>query len=414
MNNFRRRDTFKLGFGLGAALAGPWVLAQNNSPIRIGLNLPLSGPISNIGQDLLAGAELAASQINRAGGLLGRQVELIARDDKASPTQAVANVREFTGSGINLIVGNVPTTTVLAVLPALEQGNAVQVTLTSVSMSLSHEKFSRHLFRAATNDYMQMRAYAALAVELYPNVTRWTCMNVDLETSLQTWDMFKKAATVAYEGINKQVSFAEPIISKFGASDFKNQVAAAMRSDAEGILQLVFGQGAVTLFQQGKALGLQDKFKVTLDRGNDPTFAKALGPLLPRQCWMVSAWHPEAYRNVPSSAAFEKEAAARLKGGAPGGFHFLGHLGVSTIAAGVRGARTTDTAAVIQALETTPVESAVGPLRFRGEDHQILNDVNFIQVEGVETGERYRVVRNKRYPAADYVQPANPGKPFVW
>jgi len=414
MTNFRRRDALKYGVGIGASIASPLVFSQSTSPIRIGVSLDQSGPMSNIGQELLIGAQLAASQINRDGGLLGRKVELVVRDDKANATQAVANVREFTGNGINLIMGNTTSPSVLAAIPALEEANAVQVTPIVISMALTHERFSRHVFRTGANDFMQMRAAAALAAELYPNVTRWTCLNVDMEALHQSWELFKKAATLSYKGINKQVTFADPILSKFGANDFKNQVAAAMRSDADGVLQLVFGQGAVTMFQQGKALGLQDKFKVTLDRGNDTTFAKALGTLLPREYWMTSGWQPEAYRDRPSSVAFEKEAAAaRVGGGAPGGFTFTGHLAISALASGVRGAKSTDTAAVIQAMETLPVESAIGPLRFRKEDHQMLSEVSFAQVTGQDSPEKYKVVRSKRYPTVDLVEPASPGKPLV-
>lgn len=413
MTYFRRRTALKYGVGIGASIASPLAYSQGPAPIRIGVSLPLGGPMSNLGNDMVMGAEIAASQINRAGGLLGRKVELVIRDDKSSSTQAVANVREFTGNGINLIVGNTTSASALAVIPALEEANAVQVTPNVISMAVTHEKFSRHLFRTNTNDFMQMGAYARLAAELYPNVTRWTNLNVELESTLQSWELFKKAATLSYKAINKQVTFGDPIVSKFGATDYKNQVAAAMRSDADGVLQLVFGQGAVTMFQQGSALGLQNKFKVVLDRGNDPTFAKALGTLLPREYWMITGWHPDIYRDRPQSVAFEKEAAARLNGGAPGGFIFLGHLGMTALLAGVRSAKSTDTAAVIQALESTPIESAIGSLRFRKEDHQLPLDVNFMQVVGADTPERYKTIRSRRYPGADVIEPASPGKPFV-
>lgn len=413
MTSIRRRDALKYAAGISASIASPLGLAQGTSPIRIGVSLPLGGPMSNIGQDLLLGNELAVSQINRDGGLLGRKVELVIRDDKASSTQAVANVREFTGNGINLISGNATSPSVLAVIPALEEANAVQVTPIVISMAITHEKFSRHLFRANANDFMQMGAYARLAADLYPNVTRWTCLNVDVEASHQSWELFKKLATRSYNAINKQVTFDEAILSKFGATDFKNQVAAAMRSDADGVLSLVYGQGAVTMFQQGAALGLQKKFKATLDRGNDPTFARALAAFLPQEYWMSAGWHPEIYRNRPQSVAFEKEATARLGGRAPSGFNFLGHLSMTALTSAVRSAKSTDTAAVIQAMETMPVASAIGPLRFRKEDHQILGDMNFLQVAGADTPDRYKITKFKNYTGAELIEPASPGRPFV-
>src|SRR6185369_9529416 len=72
--------------GAGALALGNWTSAFGQSnPIRIGVILPLSGPASLLGNDFRTGAEIAAAQLNRAGGVLGRQVELVFRDDRANP-----------------------------------------------------------------------------------------------------------------------------------------------------------------------------------------------------------------------------------------------------------------------------------------------------------------------------------------
>ena len=219
-----RRDTLKFWVSIGLAPLPMPLFAQGAGPLRIGVNLPLSGPISNIGQDILLGMETAVEQVNKEGGLGQRKIELVVRDDKGSPTQAVANVRELTGSGVNLIAGGLATNTLLAVVPALEEANAVQISTGGQALALTHEKFSRNMFRGLNNDITVFRAYAKLAAEFYPDVTSWTTLTYDLEATLTAWDYFKTAATEAYGRFGKKVTFTAPIVANLGASDEKNQL----------------------------------------------------------------------------------------------------------------------------------------------------------------------------------------------
>ena len=73
------------GIAAGAALAGSGTaFAQgSNAPIRLGCVAPLSGAQEILGAPMRLGAEIAAKQINKTGGVLGRQIEIVARDDKA-------------------------------------------------------------------------------------------------------------------------------------------------------------------------------------------------------------------------------------------------------------------------------------------------------------------------------------------
>ena len=87
--------------------------------------------MSFLGNDFLAGVKLAAFQFNKAGGLLGRQVEIVARDDKFSGAGAVAVAREFAGMGINLQMGGAFTPQTLAVMPILDEIKSVFVCIAS-------------------------------------------------------------------------------------------------------------------------------------------------------------------------------------------------------------------------------------------------------------------------------------------
>lgn len=86
---------------LGAALAATPASAQS---IRIGFHAPLTGFAASDGKTSLQGAQLAVEQVNEAGGIDGRPLELVVEDDQARPDQAVPLANKFIGSGMKLVV----------------------------------------------------------------------------------------------------------------------------------------------------------------------------------------------------------------------------------------------------------------------------------------------------------------------
>src|SRR4051812_42289777 len=85
---------------LGAAGARP--LRAQGAPVKIGAMLPMSGIGAEAGTAWLNGIKAAQLQWNANGGLLGRQIEIVVRDDKFTSAGAVNAVRELAGEGVNL------------------------------------------------------------------------------------------------------------------------------------------------------------------------------------------------------------------------------------------------------------------------------------------------------------------------
>src|ERR1051326_4560692 len=108
-----RRLTKKLAFSLGVALlisslavaAQAMAGATRHKVWRIGLEGPLTGTQSDVGIGMLEGAQLAAEEINAAGGALGRQVEIIPIDDAADPAVGVAAAKAAIQAGLDGVVG---------------------------------------------------------------------------------------------------------------------------------------------------------------------------------------------------------------------------------------------------------------------------------------------------------------------
>jgi branched-chain amino acid transport system substrate-binding protein len=79
--------------------------AQGPGPLLIGLEAPLSGDQRANGLDMWRGAKLAAEQINREGGILGRRVKLLRADDQVDPALALPVARSLQRLGADLVIG---------------------------------------------------------------------------------------------------------------------------------------------------------------------------------------------------------------------------------------------------------------------------------------------------------------------
>ncbi|MDE3112980.1 MAG: ABC transporter substrate-binding protein [Chloroflexota bacterium] len=133
------------------------------TPIRIGALTSLSGPFAPWGVKIKAGMEYAASELNAAGGVNGRKIEIVSRDDKNNPSEAVTDYKDLVESQNVVAVGGIVSSDVgLAVARAAEQSKVPLFT----SLSGANEiltKASRYTFRtcllAASMDMAPIAAF---------------------------------------------------------------------------------------------------------------------------------------------------------------------------------------------------------------------------------------------------------------
>src|SRR5437588_11770835 len=91
----RRQALKSAGAAVAAAGIASPAIAQKD-PILIGYLPALTGPSSSTGVGINRGVQMAVQEINAAGGISGRQIELISRDTQSDPTKAVNGAAELT------------------------------------------------------------------------------------------------------------------------------------------------------------------------------------------------------------------------------------------------------------------------------------------------------------------------------
>ncbi|HWK64568.1 MAG TPA: ABC transporter substrate-binding protein [Rhizobiaceae bacterium] len=417
MSSISRRTFVGAGAAaIGAAATGfttrAW--AQSKDPIRIGILLPLSGAQSTYSADCQLSAQIAVDQINAAGGIMGRTLEIIYQDDKANPNAAIAAAKELTGQGINLVIGGLNTPSALSVAGIMPESKSVFMTIGSVADSLTHESFNRNFFRITDSAYSRAQAQAQLVAERHPDVTNWGGILPDVEFGHALWRSYSAGLKKFYPSIAKtEVEITDPVLFKWGAIDFKNQIASLVRQPVQGLYQSLTGEDLLTMLNQARPFGLAKKVKVFMDLSGEILFAKTLKQNLPNNFWSGSHWYYESYQDIKAGRELYEAYVQRTGDKVPTGYVGPAHMAITAYAHAIQAAGNTETDAVIAALENVNFESAKGPLSFRKEDHQVVADINIIKLGPKEEEPGWAVESHVKLPGADLLGPATPGKAIV-
>jgi branched-chain amino acid transport system substrate-binding protein len=142
---------FALRFALPFAAVGLLVAcpSSGNGPVRIGVAGSFSDPI---GLPMRQAAELAAEEINAAGGINGRRLELVTRDDYADPDSAVFVAGDLYDSGVSAVVGHLFSGMTLAAAPVYNGGSDPVVAISPSSSSPDVTAAGEYTFRVCPSD----------------------------------------------------------------------------------------------------------------------------------------------------------------------------------------------------------------------------------------------------------------------
>jgi branched-chain amino acid transport system substrate-binding protein len=150
MSMTRRQAMASAGAAAVVGVAKPAIAAKD--PIPVGYLPALTGPSSSTGVGINRGIQLAVQEINAAGGIDGRQIELITRDTQSDPTKAVNGAAELTrAQKVSVVFGPVNSGESLAVVPLLARTSTPQVHPCWVDALTDPQKYPMCFRNAPTN-----------------------------------------------------------------------------------------------------------------------------------------------------------------------------------------------------------------------------------------------------------------------
>jgi branched-chain amino acid transport system substrate-binding protein len=233
------------GLVAAGAAFGPAAAAQN---IRIGFHVPLTGPAASDGLSAMRGAELAVEQINAAGGINGRKIELVVQDDQARADQAVPLANKYVGEGVKVMVSGSFSAPTRAAASVFQTAQIPYISAYAIHPDIT--RAGKYVFRTAFTGEVQGRAAAKVAGDLLAKkkVTLLT-LNNDFGQSLAAG--FKEAAG----------KFGIQIVSEytFGMQDrqFGAVVASVRKDDPDAIFVVGYYYNGGPLVAQLRAAGIK-------------------------------------------------------------------------------------------------------------------------------------------------------------
>ena len=333
--------TRRAALAAAGTLALPGILrAQSSIPIRIGeINSYTGQPAFTL--PYRNGWQLALEQANAAGGVLGRKLEIISRDDAGRPQDAVRVAGELlSDQKVDLLAGTFLSNVGLAVSDVALQNKRLFVGGEPLSDALVWERGNRYTFRLRPSTYMQAAMLVEDAAKL--PAKRWVTVAPNYEYGQSAVKWFKQLL----QAKRPDVEFVGEQWPALGRIDAGATVQALGQPRPDAIFNVTFGADLTNFVRQGNTRGLFEKRSVVSMLTGEPEYLDPLGDETP-EGWIVTGYpgapqlRPVLPREVRGGAEvrFRRgvRAGERHRGrAAEGGQHRAGGAGGRLPRRGVR------------------------------------------------------------------------------
>ena len=377
-----------------AAVSIPAV-ARGAEPIKIGMPIALTGPSGGIGAQMRRACEFWAKQVNAAGGLLGRPIELLIEDTAGNPATAVRKAQEMVErSGVRLFTAIVASNEALATVPKLAEWDAIFVSGDNGDGRLTGESLVPNFFRPNVSGPMGTRA-VSLWLRDAP-LKSFYGLGMDYAWGHNSMEVFENEAKRAGK------SFLGAVFSPIGTKDFATYITRIRQSGADGVFLVLAGDDYAAFLSQAKQYRLGDKLQL-LTETIDQMTVNATGDA---SIGLIgSSRYPFSY-DVPANKAFVAAWQAE-HGHIPDMYEGDQYQSCVVLQAGIEKAGSIETAKLRAALEGLVIDSIKGRVTLRACDHQG-EQQGFIVKVGKKAGMEHPVPEViATYPADRVTPPCN-------
>ncbi len=348
-----------IAFAALTAVGAAPAIAQNT--IKIGeLNSYKAAPAFL--EPYKRGIELALEEINGAGGVLGRKLEFIIRDDGGNPGDAVRVAEELTTrEGVNLLAGTFLSNVGLAVTEFAGKKQVFFLAAEPLTDKITWQNGNKYTYRLRSSTYMQVAM-------LMPEVAaakkkRWALVYPNFEYGQSAVDNFKAMLRKQQPDVEFVTEQAPPL----GKVDAGAIAQAIDDAKPEAIFNVLFGPDLAKFVREGNTRDIfKGRFVASLLSG-EPEYIDPLKDEAPVG-WVVTGY-PWYAIDTPAHKAF-LSAYQKKYNDYPRLGSVVGYVTVKSMAAGIAKAGSTDTAKVVAAFDGLKVEGPFGPFSYRGSDHQ--------------------------------------------
>ncbi len=308
------------------------------------------------------GWKLALEEINKAGGINGKKLEVISRDDAGKPGNAVRIAEELiTKDKVVLLMGSFFSHVGLALTDFAKRKKVFYLAAEPLSDAIVWAKGNRYTFRLRPSTYMQA---AMLAEEAAKNpAKRWATIAPNYAYGKDAVKAFKKVLKAKRPDV-QFVAEQWPALFKINAGA---EIQALKRAKPEAIFNVTFGSDLAKFVREGKLRGFfKGKFVASLLTG-EPEYLDPLKGEAPVG-WLVTGYPWYAIK-TKAHTKFLKAYEAKYKT-YPRTGSVVGYEMLMAIAHMLKKAQSTDTEKMVDAMEGLTFQGVFGPITFRKVDHQ--------------------------------------------
>lgn len=308
------------------------------------------------------GWELAVEEINAAGGVLGKKIEVISRDDGGNPGDAVRVAEELvTREGVTALAGTFLSHIGLAVTEFAGRKQVFFLAAEPLTDKITWQNGNRYTFRLRPSTYMQVAMLIPHAVA--SKKKRWALVYPNFEYGQSAAAWFKEMLKAKVPDVEFVTEQAPPL----GKIDAGAVAQAIDDAKPDAIFNVLFAADLTKLVREGTTRGtFKGRTVVSLLTG-EPEYLDPLKEEAPAG-WIVTGY-PWDQIDTPEHKAFLAAYQKRWND-YPRLGSIVGYVTLKSLAAGLAKAGSTDTEKLIAAFRGLRIDTPAGPIVYRASDHQ--------------------------------------------
>ena len=343
--------------------------AAEKKPILIGLVHTMSGAMSIYGISSRIGAEIAIEEINEAGGVLGRPLKLITRDDKINPQVGLREAKSLViDKKVDFLTGSISSAVAHAISDYAKKAKVLYFVNIAQSGYLTEEEWHPYIFRINTNTIPYTTFGPADAHAAKWGDKKLIFIGFDYVTAHECLGNFMER----YKKFIPEAKVVKEFWPPLGTTDFTPYISAMASVDADGVIDQLYGGGERAFVKQAAPAGIFEKFHVTsscsgdLETWSDVKKGKT-APIGVLSTCRYPFWDIQASGNKKFVMEHYKRAGFWPSYGAMNEYYTMYILKKAIEKVGA-----VDTEKLIPVLEGMEFDTWFGPVKIRACDHQAM------------------------------------------
>ena len=311
---------------------------------------PVTGQYASFGAQMKNGGEMAVEDINAAGGVLGKKLDLDIGDDACDPKQAVAVANQMTGNNVALVAGHYCSGSSIPASKVYAESNMVQISPASTNPAFTDDRAGPNIYRVCGRDDQQ-GGVAGKYVAAHFADKNVAFVHDKTAYGKGLADETKKAMNeagkqdVMYEAITAGEKDYSALVSKLKQANVDLVYFGGYHTEAGLIIRQMRDQGMDTILMGGDALITQEFWSITGPAGE--------GTLM--------TFSPDPRKNP---AAAEVVKRFKDKGIEPEGYVLYTYAAIQAWKQAAEKAKSTESADVVKALNDTEFDTVIGKFKF--------------------------------------------------